>query len=415
MSIGCRTIASQRDDTGQGTRLCLDIAVDTAAFHTLLQGSIHTCYRQGMNQMLLDVIVAESITEHHHLQLGTEIVVERQARTICQSVAGSIQSQLMDQLPFHVAGTLGTCRTVARRSRNLVIHALGIEIVTLLHHLMQYLVHGMETGTDGKGIGRTGLGRGIHLLIFDACILQLSQETVHEDVLAGEHQWRKYRIIIIPAPAFAQQCSILHRTVGIYITSNGIHTHILETVDKCRQVITVETGIHTSHTVNITRQHTVLDGSGIFQLSLELIGTAQLVKCGDGSQELHRTCRAHQLSFVVLVDAGISIHIPDHDPHLRRLKHLTFQEFADTYLHRFGPRQLQCISSQGIQHRGVGHFRVVLRLHHFSFNHILSLHRHRHERSHDEAHHHIYNLFHCLLLISFSKASSLSGCTVTIL
>ena len=113
------------------------------------------------------------------------------------------------------------------------------------------------------------------------------------------------------------------------------------------------------------------------QLSPELIGTAQLVKCGYGCQEFHRTCRAHQLSFVVLVDAGISIHIPDHDPHLRCLKHLTFQEFADTYLHRFGPRQLQSIGSQGIHHRGVGHFRVVLRLHHFSFNHILSLHRHR--------------------------------------
>ena len=69
-----------------------------------------------------------------------------------------------------------------------------------------------------------------------------------------------------PSPS---QCRILHRTVGIYITPNGIHTHILETVDKCRQVITVETGIHTSHTVNITRQHTVLNGSGIFQLSLD--------------------------------------------------------------------------------------------------------------------------------------------------
>ena len=68
MSIGCRTIASQRDDTGQGTRLCLDIAVDTAALHTLLQGSIHTCYRQGMNQMLLDVIVAESITSSSALR-----------------------------------------------------------------------------------------------------------------------------------------------------------------------------------------------------------------------------------------------------------------------------------------------------------------------------------------------------------
>ena len=46
MSIGCSAITSQRDDARQGARLSLHVTVGTAAPHTLLQGAIHTRYRQ---------------------------------------------------------------------------------------------------------------------------------------------------------------------------------------------------------------------------------------------------------------------------------------------------------------------------------------------------------------------------------
>ena len=87
MSIGCSAITSQRDDARQGARLSLHVAVGTAASHTLLQGAIHARYRQRMNQMLLDVVVAEGIAKHCHLQFGTQIVIERKSRAISQLIA----------------------------------------------------------------------------------------------------------------------------------------------------------------------------------------------------------------------------------------------------------------------------------------------------------------------------------------
>ena len=213
---------------------------------------------------------------------------------------------------------------------------------------MQHLVHGVETGTDGEGISRTSLGRSIHLLILDARILQFSQESIHEDILPGEHQRRKHRVVIIPAPAFAQQIRILHRAVGIHLATNGIYTHLLQAVDKGREVIAVETGIHAAHTIYIAMEHTLLDGSRIFQLGFKLIGPAQLVQRRDGRKELHRASRAHQLALIVLVDAGVILQVPNHDTHLRSFKHLAFQQIVDTHLHRLRPRQSQRIGSQRV-------------------------------------------------------------------
>jgi hypothetical protein len=73
---------------------------------------------------------------------------------------------------------------------------------------------------------------------------------------------------IIPAPAFTQQISILQRAVGIDAATDGVNTHILQTIDKCRHIIAVETGIHTAYTIDITRQHPILNGTGIFQSGL---------------------------------------------------------------------------------------------------------------------------------------------------
>ena len=125
--------------------------------HTLLQCTVNPTDRQRMLQMVHDVAVEISITQQLHLQFGTEIIIERKSRAVSQFISCRIESYLTDKLSFHIPGTLGTRPFIARRSRNLIIHALGIEIITLLHHLVQNLIHRMESGTDRKGTRRASL------------------------------------------------------------------------------------------------------------------------------------------------------------------------------------------------------------------------------------------------------------------
>ena len=269
-----------------------------------------------MLQMVHDITVEISITQQFHLQFGTEIIIERKSRAVSQFISCRIESYLADKLSFHISGTLGTRPFIARRSRNLIIHALGIEIITLLHHLVQNLIHRMESGTDRKGTRRASLLRSPEAGIFDALLTELGKKLIHKDVLALEYQWRKHRIIIIPAPAFTQQISILQRAVGIDAATDGIHSHFLQTIDKCRHIIAVETGIHTAYTIDITRQYSILNGTGIFQSGFKLVRTAQLIERRNGSQEFHRTCRTHQLSFISLIDTRVSRQVPDHQSYL---------------------------------------------------------------------------------------------------
>ena len=153
--------------------------------------------------MRINVLVAISITQEQTLLFGTEIIVEREARTVGQPAARGIQSEFADELSLHAARTLGAGRTVARRGCYLIIHTLGIEIVALLHHLLHDLIHGVETSTHREGALRTALHLRRVGLEHDACILQSVDETIHKPILAGKDQRRKHRIVVVPAPALA--------------------------------------------------------------------------------------------------------------------------------------------------------------------------------------------------------------------
>ena len=201
--------------------------------------------------MLLDIIILISITQQLDLQFGTQIIIQRQPGTISQFITGRIESNFSNQLSFHISGTLGTGWPVAGRGSYLIVHTLGIEIITVFHHLMQHLIHCMETGTDGKSISRTRFYGRIHPFVENTYILQFCQKSIHKDVLTGKYQWRQHRIVIIPAPSFAQQISILHRTVCINTATDGVDAHLLQPIGKGCHIIAVKTGIHATDTINI--------------------------------------------------------------------------------------------------------------------------------------------------------------------
>ena len=393
MPIRRLAIASERDDARQRAGLRLHVAMGITRFHALLQRAIDTSDRQGLLQLLIHILVTIGIAKELHLQFGTQIVVERETGTIGEFVASRIESYLAYQLPLHVSRTLGTGRSVACRSRYLVVHALGIEIVALLHHLVQYLVHRMETGTNGERSLRTAFHGCPETSIEDARILQLAKESIHKQVFPSEHQWREHRVVIIPAPSLAQEVVVLHRAVGIDAALDAIHTQFLQAGDERRHVVGVESRVHAAHAVDVAIEHAVLHRARIFEGGLKLIRAAQLIQCGNRRHEFHGAGRSHQLAFTEAIDARIRLQVPHHDAHLRGLKHLAFQQIVQAHLHSVRPRQ--GVGSQAIHHEGVGDSQFVLVVGRLFFlrllfrivYHHLGLQRQAHHHHSQQAHH----------------------------
>ncbi len=417
MSVGSLTVAGEGDDARERSRLRLHVAVGKTVLHALLQRAVHTADGQRLHEVALDVVVAVGIAQESHLQLGTEVVVERETGPVCQLISSGVEPYLAYELTLHAPCALGTGGAVARGSGYLVVHALGIEVVALLHHPVQYLVHGVEAGTQRESTRRTSLLRRAEAGVLDADVTELGEETVHEDVLSGEHQRREHRVVVIPAPSLAQQVGILHRTVGIYAATDGVHAHLLQTVGESRQVVGIEPRVHTADAVHVAREYSVLYRARVFQLGLELVGSAQLVEGGDGGEEFHRTGRAHQLAFTVAVDAGVCLQVPHHQSHLRGLEHLRLQEFADAHLYRLRPGQPECVGGEGVHNGRVLRLHIVLVLDHLlvarSLNnggHILGMggqHRHQcHRPSQDDiqylSHHKLFlPLFYFFTFLPF--------------
>ena len=320
--VGCRTIAGKGDDACQRARLGPHVAACRSATHTFSERAVDAGNGQRGTKMRIDVLVAISITQEQTLLFGTEIIIEREARAVGQLAARGIQSELAQELSLHAARTLGAGRTVARRGGYLIIHTLGIEIVALLHHLVHDLIHGVEARAHRKGTLRTAFHLRRVGLKHDACILQPVDETIHKPVLSGKDQRRKHRIVVVPAPALAQEIGVLHRAVGIDAATDGVDTHVLQTAHKSPHVVVVESRIHAAHAVHVAVEHALLYLARVLELRLKLIRAAQPVEGCDGCEQLHRAGRTHELTLAMAIDARVGLQVPHHDGNLRSLEHI---------------------------------------------------------------------------------------------
>ena len=72
--LGC-AISCQRAYACHGTRLCPHILEGVGMLHARFQSSIKACYRQGMEKMRIDILVAISISKEHHLKHRRHIII----------------------------------------------------------------------------------------------------------------------------------------------------------------------------------------------------------------------------------------------------------------------------------------------------------------------------------------------------
>ena len=155
-------------------------------------------------------------------------------------------------------------RTLTHRRGYLEEHRLGIKIVALLQHRLQNLLQGMSTRTEGKSLLRCGARRTgtIHC---NALITQALHQTTQELVLTVYEQRRQLWVVVIPAPAFAQEVFFLEIRDSHQITMNRVDAQGLDALHKGFHIPRLKHRVHATHTIEVTRKHTVLHFTRIAQ------------------------------------------------------------------------------------------------------------------------------------------------------
>ena len=185
-------------------------------------------------------------------------------------------------------------RTCRLRGSNLEEQRLGIEVVALLHHRHQYILHSMTAQTEHQRLFRIRCrrDRGLH---HDTGLTQLIGEYRHKLILALHQQRRQLGVVVIPAPAFSQQFLLLKRRGCYQSASDGIHAQTSHTLHEGTHIVGIKHGVQTTHTDQVACQHTVLHRTHITQRGVQLILTTQQVDSCHGSEQFHRRGRAQGL------------------------------------------------------------------------------------------------------------------------
>ena len=356
MTVGCRQISCQGRDSRHGTRLRLHVAVGKPRSHAVLERAIHTRNGHRGEQMIVDVRIAVGIAQEGHLQLCRHIVIEREARTVGNIIVAGIHAHFLYQPVHHCPP--GLCRGLAAsRCCQLVEHRLGIKVVRILHHAVQYLVDGVRTGAYLTGSRGRCAAQGI-AYEHDAGIAKLLQETAHETVFLTHQQGRERGVVVVPAPSFAPSVAVLHRQVGTNVAAYGVHPQPLHALHEGVQVVDVERRVHAALAIKVSTQHTRVYLARIVEARPELIVAAQLIERGHGINHLHRRGRTHLLALVILVDHGVGRQVVHLQSYLRGLELPAQQNGIQPCLHVLGPRQRHGLG-YGVHGHGVFHERVL--------------------------------------------------------
>ena len=93
-----------------------------------------------------------------------------------------------------------------------------------------------------------------------------------------------------------------------------------------RYVVLRQRGVETAHAIQVTRQHGVGERACIVKVRLVFVAATQTVEGGNGGDQLHGRCRAHQLAGLILIKDGVGIEVENHQPDLCGFKEWVAQQ-----------------------------------------------------------------------------------------
>ena len=144
MAGGMGAIAGEAGDTGHGAGLGMDIALCGGVLHAVTERAVHTGNRQRRIEVGIDGVGTIGILQEGEQELGCEIVVEGDAAAVGYDIDGGIEAKALDEL-LHLGGTVFARGILDGAVGQLPEHALGQEVVALLHHGYKDVGHGAAT------------------------------------------------------------------------------------------------------------------------------------------------------------------------------------------------------------------------------------------------------------------------------
>ena len=184
-------------------------------------------------------------------------------------------------------------------------------------------------------------------------------EAGHELIFPIYEQRSQLRVVVIPAPAFAQQVLLLEVAHGHQSPADGVHPKSLYALYKSLHVLAFKHGVHAAHTIDVARKHAVSHLALIAQSGAEFIVTPQLVDGRHSRKQFHGRGGPHGLLGIECIQRRVGRQVIHHQSELCPLQQRVLHQRVESCLDILRPRQFY---RHGISYYSIRNNFVGLRL-----------------------------------------------------
>lgn len=147
VTVGSSEIACQRADACESTSLGSHVAIGFRFLHAVLQRSVDACQRQRRHEVFANAVGAPSVAKQTGKEFGRHIIIKGETGTIGHAIAGRVVAEPLYHLS-HGRSSILLCGRTRGGQSIMIEHALGIEVVALLHHARENLVERVGKGEE---------------------------------------------------------------------------------------------------------------------------------------------------------------------------------------------------------------------------------------------------------------------------
>ena len=366
MAVGRRDISTQRPNSCHRSRLGMDVERSLRAVHALAQCAVAGSNRQERVEGLVYVVIFPRITEHHHLGVWRNIIVERQSAAVddvvaCRVVDTGISHRGADD-SFTQAGRGSIAVSVVCHS---VEYGLGAVVVAVLEHRQHNRFqrppvlcnHLSATGIRLRALTATDIYSGL---------AELADKDVGELIFVIIFQWQEqWIVIVVPTPSGTPLLVVLETLVGINRSRDTVDTELPYGLCHACDVGLSHSRIHPTYYIYVAVPcaHAVGFAASVGYAGREIVVGTEFLQCRHGRDDLQCRCRSQALQLIVAVETLVVVEVPDlHCAH-RRGEQRTVEEVVDAvtdvaFPRLCGPYEAYAVGDGGIVEGAVGDSRL---------------------------------------------------------
>ena len=189
-----------------------------------------------------------------------------------------------------------------------------------------------------------------------ALLPQTARQTVAELILPPHQKRRENRVLVVPAPAFAQSVAVFHRQVQTDVALYRVDAQCRYAVHYVADVAVGNGRVEAALAVDVAVERETVILSRISHPRLDAVAGAEPVHRRHRHHHLQRACRPQQLPGVKLEQGGVGSEVVYLHPHHRCVEYRCVLEYVVyTLQHVLRP-------GQSVVCRCEGEFVIVVRV-----------------------------------------------------